>query len=76
MPMLYNAAQGSIQIVLGSVLASEQSMEDVEDTQEGATMHFLELSDLVERVRANVDAIHVCKAYYMAYCYKEVRSAG
>jgi hypothetical protein len=51
-----------------------QSIQDVEDTQEGATMHFLELSDLIEKVRANVDAIHVCKSYYMSHVYKEARS--
>jgi hypothetical protein len=36
-------------------------------------MHFQELSDLCEKVRANVDAIHVCKCYYMSHAYREVR---
>ena len=36
-------------------------------------MHFQELSDLCEKVRANVDAIHVCKCYYMSHAYREVK---
>ncbi len=50
-----------------------QGIEDVEDTKDGVAMHFQELSDLCEKVRANVDAIHVCKCYYMSHAYREVR---
>ena len=37
-------------------------------------MRYLDIADLVERVRANVEAIHVCKSYYMSHAYREVRS--
>ena len=46
----------------------------MEDTDEGATMRYLDIADLVERVRANVEAIHVCKSYYMSHAYREVRA--
>ena len=35
-----------------------QSIEDVEDTKDGATMHLQELSELIDQVRANIEAIH------------------
>ena len=35
-----------------------QSIEDVEDTRDGATMHLQELSALIDQVRANIEAIH------------------
>ena len=38
-------------------------------------MRYLDIADLVERVRANVEAIHVCKSYYMSHAYREVRRA-
>ncbi len=47
----------------------------MEDTEEGACMRYLDIADLVERVRANVEAIHVCKSYYMSHAYREVRCA-
>ena len=35
-----------------------QSIEDVEDTKDGATMHLQELSELIDQVRGNIQAIH------------------
>ena len=58
------------------LLRALQGIEDVEDTPEGATMRYLDITDLIERVRANVEAIHVCKSYYMSHAYREVRACA
>ena len=62
--------------LIGFCRAAPQGIEDVEDTPEGATMRYLDITDLIERVRANVEAIHVCKSYYMSHAYREVRARG
>ena len=54
-------------------MAALQGIEDVEDTPEGAKMRYLDITDLIDRVKANVEAIHVCKSYYMSHAYREVR---
>ena len=46
-----------LSLTLCAVLAL-QSIEDVEDTRDGATMHLQELSALIDQVRANIEAIH------------------
>ncbi|CAL8464692.1 g4227 [Coccomyxa elongata] len=73
------AARRAMLANIGALLAEREQLgakirgiEDVEDTKDGVAMHFQELSDLCEKVRANVDAIHVCKCYYMSHAYREI----
>lgn len=50
-----------------------QGMQDVEERSEGAAIHFTEAARLMEQLRANVHALHVCRSYYLSYIYTHVR---
>ncbi|CAL5224539.1 g7238 [Coccomyxa viridis] len=64
---------------IGALLAEREqigtrirSIEDVEDTKDGATMHLQELSELIDQVRGNIQAIHVCKSFHMAHAWRDI----
>lgn len=50
-----------------------QSINDVEESLEGAVTHFVRVADLTERLRNNVTKTHVCRNFYLSYAYTKVR---
>ncbi|EIE21047.1 hypothetical protein COCSUDRAFT_43406 [Coccomyxa subellipsoidea C-169] len=51
-----------------------QSIRDVDEKPEGAVNHYVEIAALIERLRANVDALSTCRAFYLSFAYTRVLS--
>ncbi len=49
-----------------------QSIRDVDEKPEGAVNHYVEIAALIERLRANVDALSTCRAFYLSFAYTRV----
>ncbi len=49
-----------------------QNIEDVEESTEGAMTRFAEAAGLMERLRANVNALHTCRSFHISYIYTRV----
>ncbi len=50
-----------------------QSIEVVEESMEFALTRFTEVSGLMDRMYANIDAMHTCCCFYLSYVYNRVR---
>jgi hypothetical protein len=44
----------------------------VEERPEGAVNGYIQLAGLTERLRENVNSLHICRAFYISYAYTRV----
>lgn len=51
-----------------------QDMQDIEELPEGAISNYTRIADTTERLRTNVEALYICKAYYVSHVYNRVEA--
>jgi SepF-like predicted cell division protein (DUF552 family) len=49
-----------------------QSIQDLEELPEGAISNYVLIADTTERLRTNLDALHICRSYYVSHAYTQV----
>lgn len=64
----------SADLLLNRALFVLQAHRDMEERPEGVVNEYAQLARVTERLRSNVHAQLICRAYYISYAYTRVRN--